>query len=43
MYGGRNDEDGSFSDVSCYDISKDGMWAGLGLIIMCGVCCGSRS
>ena len=22
MYGGRNDEDGSFSKVDCYDISK---------------------
>ena len=22
MYGGRNDEDGSFSNVDCYDISK---------------------
>ena len=22
MYGGRNDEDGSFSSVDCYDISK---------------------
>ena len=23
MYGGRNDEDGSFSRVDCYDISKN--------------------
>ena len=27
MYGGRNDEDGSFSKVDCYDIGK-----GVGLI-----------
>jgi len=23
MYGGRNDEDGAFSDVDCYDTSEE--------------------
>ena len=39
MYGGRNDEDGSFADVDCYDIGE-GVCVG-GVCVGGGMCvCG---
>ena len=40
MYGGRNDEDGSFADVDCYDVGEGVcMWEGsvcVGGMCVCG-------